>query len=274
MLSNEYKQLYWRKSGEYKHFFWKRKIVIGKDGKVNIPSIDVPLAHGCNLKCECCFPLNPLRTGLVSREMIADSFEKWSRKIFPERVILTGGEPLLNPEIVQIVADVSRYWQQSQCELWTNGLLLPRTSDDVLREFKKHKVFVCISQHLDTDEYRETLKQSLQRLKRLDVRCRVFESYRDWRGLWNLDTDGVPIPCRSSHDKSYGCCYSKRCTLIHGDYLYRCNFLAHLSMALQEKAIGPEWAQASTHKPASFENTPKEGSSPESMGSFWFGQFS
>ena len=258
MLRDEYKQFYWRKSGEFRHFLWKRGVFIGKDGRVRVPTIEVSLAHECNLKCKYCFHHSPFRTGLVPKARIADSFDKWSRKIVPKCVILTGGEPLLNPDVVEIVADAAHYWQQSQCEVWTNGILLPRVAEDVLRGFAKHHALVYISQSLDTEEYRELLKESLLRLKQFNIRYKVFEAFRSWRCDYDIDGDGVPVPYRSNPAVAHSHCPAKRCTLVCGDHLYRCNFLSFISTALQEKAIGPEWNLALTHKPVTFEHSPEE----------------
>ena len=258
LLSDKHKQFFWRKTDPFRHYFWQRNTSIGKDGRVRLPTLDVLLAHGCNLKCEYCFLINPFRTGVVSKEMLVDSFTKWIPKIFPQRIIFTGGEPLLNPEVAEIVTTVRHYWQQSRCEIWTNGCLLPRVSDDTLRIFEKQNTAVCISQHLDTEEYRSILAQSLERLKQFNIPCVVFESFRDWRNDRCVDTDGVPVPNQSDPAIAYRHCTAKRCTVMFGDYLYRCNCLAHLTHAVQEGAAEPAWNRILTHKPVSFESSPQE----------------
>jgi len=253
-----HKQLFWRKTEVLRHYIWSRGVTIGKDGRVCIPVADILLAHECNLKCEFCFYLHPFRSGIVPKEALFDSFEKWSHKAFPKRIVLTGGEPLLHPDIAEMVTAVRHYWQQSRCEIWTNGYLLPHTSDDILRVFAEQNASVFISQHLDTEEFRDILKQSLERLKQFNIPYIVFEAFRDWRKDRRLDADGVPVPCQSDPAMAHGHCTSKRNTLMHGDYMYRCNFLAHLSMAIHGGVAVPEWNRVLTHKPVTFESSPQE----------------
>ena len=258
MLHDEYKQFYWRKTDVFRHFAWRRNVTIGQDGRLCIPSVDFPVANGCNLKCEYCFLLNPFRAGIVSKEYVIDSFEKWSRKIAPKRIILAGGEPLLNPDIAELAVAVHRYWQNAQCEVWTNGFLLPRVPDEVLQVFEREKVVVYISQHMGTEEYQDAVQQCLSRLSKFRIQHSVIEAYRDWRNDRHVDADGVPVPCRSNPAVAYSRCISKRCTIVLGDKLYRCHYLAHITSALQEGVAVPEWKRVLTHKPVTFENSPQE----------------
>lgn len=247
---------------DYKHFTyhlaWCNEVIIEKDGRVHIPNVEFYLAYECNLKCEFCALLNPFRTGIVAKEYLVDSFEKWSRKVSPGHVRLLGGEPLLNPDIAEIVTAASRLWAPAQIQVWTNAVLLPRVSDDILRTFQKCNVFMNISQHLDTDGYREILKKSTERLAKFGIQYHVEESFREWRKFIAINADGIPSPCCSDHKKSYERCHAKQCTTIEGDYIYRCSHLANMISAISEKSIGPEWNRVLTHKPMTLENSPEE----------------
>ena len=243
---------------EYERYRWHKGIVIRKDGRVNVPTLEFSLADGCNLKCEFCVHLNPFRTGFVSKETLIDSFEKWSRKIATRNVMLIGGEPLLNPGIAEIIIAVQRCWPRSQRRILTNGVLLPRVSDDVLRVFHKYNVFVGISEHMDTPEHRENLKQSLSRLRQFRILYSVNESFRGWHNGRDVDAYGVPVPCNSNPETAHQLCCAKHCPTIQGDRLYSCSHLANMIAAVQEGAIGPEWRTVLAHRPVTLESSPEE----------------
>jgi organic radical activating enzyme len=246
---------------EHEHKLSERKyhqsLVIGKDGKVHLPHIRFYLAFGCNLKCEQC--IYAFQQGIVSKETLFDSFEKWSRKISAKLVRLYGGEPLLNPDIADIVIAVKNYWRHSQCLILTNGILLPRLPDSTIQIFAENDVRIQISQHIDTQEYREILAQSLPRLKRFRVQYHVDQSFHRWHKTYDIDSDGVPVPCHSNMEIAYRNCVAKHCVLVHGDYLYRCVGLANKIMAAQAGLLGAEWNdRIFAYKPVTFENSPAE----------------
>jgi sulfatase maturation enzyme AslB (radical SAM superfamily) len=147
----------------------QREIAIGKEGKIHVTHIDFDITFGCNLKCEYCCSGAPFRSGIESKETLLDSFEKWSHKLCPTKIRLLGGEPLLHPDLAEIVSAAHRYWSQSLIEIVTNGFLLPRLSDEVLQVFGKSNVHVFISQHMDTEDYRNALNLSIERLDRFHI---------------------------------------------------------------------------------------------------------
>jgi len=236
---------------------YRRKVTIGQDGRVYLPSIRFLLALGCNLRCGYC-PY-AFQKGIVSKEKLIDSFEKWSRKVLPGCIRLYGGEPLLNPDIAEIVIAAKRYWSQAQYQIVTNGILLPRLPDTTLGFFSENNVHFHISQHLDTQEYRDILKQSLPRLDQWRIRYVVEESLLAWHKTFDLDTSGVPMPCHSNPEIAYRHCTAKHCTLVHGDCLYKCAELVSKIIAVQNETLGPEWShRVLTHKPVTFESSPQE----------------
>ena len=245
-------------NSEYENVLRQNNIIIGKDGRLQIPSVEFPLAHGCNLKCEFCSNMSPFRAGVLSKDMLLDSFKKWSQKISPGCVVLIGGEPLLHPDIAEIVTAIHHYWSQSRYMIATNGVLLPRVSDDVLRVFAKYNVHVKISQHLDTPEYRKILKQSLSRLTQFRIKYKVAEVFGNWWNMRGIDEKGVPVPCHSNPVVAYEKCPSKYCTTVEGDYMYSCAALAGMITAVQGGSVGPEWNRVLTHKPLFFESSPQE----------------
>jgi MoaA/NifB/PqqE/SkfB family radical SAM enzyme len=53
----------------------------------------------------------------------------WNRKVVPDAFIISGGEPLLHPEINKIIALAVKYWCNSKVILWTNGILSNKITD-------------------------------------------------------------------------------------------------------------------------------------------------
>ena len=226
--------------------------------KIVLPKIRYLLSYTCNLRCEFCFfPLNEKK--MCTREELADSFEKWSRKLIPDIVCLYGGEPLLNPNITGIVSDARRYWRSSTIEIITNGLLLPDISEDVLRALSENYVYVTISRHLRTKEYLKIIEQSFSRLKQFNILHGVYKADLLWRALYKFDEEGVPVPHNEKKpEDAYKNCDGINTTSIRGDYLYKCSNVATCSEMVKKGLFSGEWEEFLTHVPMSFEKSVAE----------------
>ncbi len=53
-------------------------------------------------------------------------FTLWSHRLRPKRFALLGGEPLLNPQIIEHILLARQHWADSDLTLVTNGFLLHR----------------------------------------------------------------------------------------------------------------------------------------------------
>jgi hypothetical protein len=116
-----------------------------------------------------------------------------------------------------------------------------------------------ISQHEDTEEYRETLKQSFLRFKHFNIQYKSVGFFDRWHKKFDTDSDGVPMPYNSNPQKAFNACRTaKQCVRVEGDYMYRCSHLADAFLSLDTGTVGPEWNRVKMHKRVTFESTPEE----------------
>ena len=62
-----------------------------------------------------------LRTGHETAKQAQSWLEAWSSKISPKKVVVSGGEPLLNPEINDWLRLIRRTWPDCMIEISSNG---------------------------------------------------------------------------------------------------------------------------------------------------------
>jgi cyclic pyranopterin phosphate synthase len=102
----------------------------------------------CNLRCVYCMPLNGLqflpREDLLTAPEIAEVVSVAVSVGF-RKFRLTGGEPTLRPEIVEIVERISRIEGVGDLAMTTNGLRLPELALPLVRAGLKR-----VNIHLDT----------------------------------------------------------------------------------------------------------------------------
>ena len=75
----------------------------GDVAMIEIPALEYHLAHGCNLSCQQCSHYSNFRLAgkLPTPDDARREYSLWSHRIQPRRFALLGGEPLLNPHLIE-----------------------------------------------------------------------------------------------------------------------------------------------------------------------------
>jgi len=122
----------------------------------HLKQIDVDLAHHCNLNCAGCTSFSPL----VSEPIFADYsvFEKDMKRLSHlldsrlDTLHLLGGEPLLNPNIVDFICCSRKNFPNTNVTIITNGLLLPKMKRDFWDTCKDNNILISATKYpLDID---------------------------------------------------------------------------------------------------------------------------
>ena len=94
------------------------------------------LTEACNLRCVYCYRGEPGSSRPMSREVVARSLERAAGSGLPFHVQLTGGEPTLEPALVEWVVSLVRQkgWPAT-IGLQTNGSLLDRSMVRICRHY-------------------------------------------------------------------------------------------------------------------------------------------
>ncbi len=97
------------------------------DGKIRTYGLEFSAAEHCNLHCFGCSQSSPfLKPAYPDLDMLKQSLHFLSRILKPENFIVLGGEPLLNPQLNQIL-DIGRgSGMFDYIYVTTNGILLHR----------------------------------------------------------------------------------------------------------------------------------------------------
>ncbi|NYI03323.1 GTP 3',8-cyclase MoaA [Allostreptomyces psammosilenae] len=136
----------------------------------------VSLTDRCNLRCTYCMPEEGLswlgRSDLLTDEEILRLLRIAVGELGVTEIRFTGGEPLLRPGLVGIVAEAARLRPRPQLSLTTNGIGLARTAE-ALREAGLDRVNVSLDT-LDPDTFHR-----LTRRRRLDDVLAGIEAARD-----------------------------------------------------------------------------------------------
>jgi ABC-2 type transport system ATP-binding protein len=125
-----------------------------KNAKYNnyIYRFEIYPTQNCNLNCKSCGTFSPLakdstflNTEVLEKDLdrmnhLTNGYLRWIR--------ICGGEPLLHPEITDILDLIRKYFSKSpRIELLTNAILLPEQSDIFWKKCKGNNIEINISHY-------------------------------------------------------------------------------------------------------------------------------
>jgi len=174
--------------------------------KILVPKIEFYITNVCNLSCEQCNRFNNHAfRGQQNWQDYSEIYKQWSEVIDIGQIVVLGGEPLLNPSIIEWVKGINQLWNRP-VQILSNGTRINQVHGlyDVIQHTNipiddtYHANMLGISLHdantlpeLD-DSIREFLKGNVKRFSR-DVPW-VTNSYGHAVGFVYVDSNQVRIP--------------------------------------------------------------------------------
>ena len=183
------------------------------------PHLEIQVAEHCNLNCASCTHFSPLAApSFMDKESFFLQLKK-ANAIFQgncKSLKIMGGEPLLHPEITQLLALARQAMPEIKLTVQTNGILLTKLGADFWKACHDNQVLVRVTRYpvkLDMEQINEKASQFDVDLKYhpSDSAIKSFNLYP-----LNLQGDGSP-------EDNYSCCKMKmRYVLIKEGRLYPC----------------------------------------------------
>jgi hypothetical protein len=86
------------------------------------------ITNVCNLTCNGCNRFNNLKfKGHQHWDDYKDLYKEWSKRVtFDDKIVIIGGEPLMNPTVTQWMYGLRELWPDTRIVLLTNGTYLAR----------------------------------------------------------------------------------------------------------------------------------------------------
>jgi hypothetical protein len=214
---------------------------------IEIANLEFHAAHACNLHCaQCSHYSNFHAGGIVSVEVARENFNAWRGRLAPKQIAILGGEPTLNPNLIQIIELSRRAFPDSPGLFVTNGFFLDR-HPDLPRALIDNGFRMDVSQHGNAPAYRKKFNEVLQRLNEWRaaypaLQIAVRESHKGWRQQYRM-IDGKPMPFDSGPKAAWKICLQRSCTQLFKGHLWKCPALAYfanMERKLRLEAI-PAW---------------------------------
>jgi organic radical activating enzyme len=202
-----------------------------RNDRIRIDRCEVNVAHHCNLSCRGCSHLSP-----KAEKYFADPGQVFvdlsllGRHCRPDRICLVGGEPLLHPDLQEVIGAVRRSGIQGRIRVTTNGLLLCRMPDSFWSGIDE----VCISLYpgfeADTRQAEEWLSRAKANRVRLVLRHvdRFCEPYAELGTSDAALVRRIYSTCRIAH--------IWRCHTIHEGFFHLCPSSVFIPRIIEDKS--------------------------------------
>ena len=131
--------------------------------------VETEITEFCNLNCKGCGDFSNLvkeKSFYEYDEFVRDYHRLSELFSGVDKIRLMGGEPLLNPRLKEYVEVCHQIFPNSDLRIVTNGLLIPKLSDDTLRALRTNDCKIDISNYRPT---RKMFKEIKNRLEAFDV---------------------------------------------------------------------------------------------------------
>ncbi|MGZ8219130.1 radical SAM protein [Methylomagnum sp.] len=188
------------------------------DGKI-IPNYacQTEIVNHCNLSCRDCNHISPLaKKGFADPEILYRDFAVLAKVYKPLLVYLTGGEPLLHPNIDEVIKAVRASGISGRIRVLTNGLLLPRMKEEFWESIDELEISIYPGANIS----QELLERYKDKAKASNVILEIY-NFNEFRRSFSINgtTDSALVEriyraCKAAH--VWGCHY------LQNGYIYKC----------------------------------------------------
>jgi MoaA/NifB/PqqE/SkfB family radical SAM enzyme len=150
--------------------------------------LNVYITGKCNLNCKSCNAFAPLADNyLLTTESFENDCKRLSEigeKQIPEIHIL-GGEPLIHPNLLELLGIARKYFPNATLKIVTNGVLLSKQSTSFWEYLQKQNIGIVISNY----PIKIDINNIYKKVEEYNISLRYYKGVLPWYKM-KLDLDG------------------------------------------------------------------------------------
>lgn len=233
--------------------------------KFPLKKLEFHITHACNLRCQGCLHYCDLQyhEPVDIAEMLAN-LKLWSQRLIPDSVRILGGEPLLEPGVLDYLYGCAEYFPQVRRQLITNGILLERWGSELPAALNATETELLISEHPMTPSQKSRFDKGLHMVgewrKKWPFAVCILPFIDD--SQWKTTYRGVGIDMLPFEDNdpalSRKTCTSINCKHLLNGKLYMCPELAYLPLVVNKLTNKRAWEPYLEYTPLDFSASDEE----------------
>lgn len=198
----------------------QRRQYVRVNGKIQVEAFELHVVEHCNLRCAHCCNMSPYlaeRTQSVAE--IEAMCQTMAGQLDVEVFKIMGGEPLLHPEITEVLRAIKRSGISRTIRLFTNGLRLHAMDDAFWGALDE----LTISNYTSAPVKPALLAEIQAKARRFDVALNV-KPVHEFSEVMRADRE----PDDERSQATYEACWLRhRCMVVRGGKFYMCTRAAY-----------------------------------------------
>lgn len=189
------------------------------------PHLEIQVVEHCNLNCASCTHFSSIaKEKFVDKKSFYEQLEKAYVifKDYAKSLKIMGGEPLLHPELTELLILARQAMPEMKITLQTNGILLNQMSEEFWKVCHKYDIFIRITRYpvkLDISEIYEIAQKYC-----VNIKCHPSENIIKSFNKYPLSVLGENV-ATESYEK---CKIKQRYVVIKEGRLYPCPIVANI----------------------------------------------
>lgn len=188
-----------------------------EDGKIRAEACELNVCDHCNVNCRWCSHLSDrLKVAFVEPAEVRRDLTILSEVYQADRIRIVGGEPLLHPQLLDIIGHVRRSGVSDAIHLVTNGVLLAKASEDLWTSVDEIHISMYPARTLPAETVAELHDRA--RGSGVNLRIRHYDNFRmSYSDSGTKDPDlirAIYATCQVAH--------VWRCHTVDRGFFYRC----------------------------------------------------
>lgn len=187
------------------------------EGIIHTKGLEIDVVDHCNLSCSLCSHMSPIwKKGFVDAQTLFTDLSILSKHLHTERLKVLGGEPLLHPDLKELLQAIYDSGIASRIVLVTNGLLLSRISLEMLNLLDE--VIVSSYSSAPIDNTASEVFAELAKKQNVTFKVNEFHHFREMFSYEGSTEQAlvqrVYTNCGMAHQYS--------CHSLYQGYFYKC----------------------------------------------------
>lgn len=206
---------------------------------ITVPHLETDMTRACQLSCVACN-----HATVLWRKQKGGPPRAYAKQVEKDLTALAkilhadvwgalGGEPLMNPELVEILSVVQNSGIADEMEVWTNGLLLRSMPQAFWESFDVLVLSVYEGKHTP-----ESLAWIISKCQAAGVKLvvkdeRVYPNFRTW-------LEQTPTGPMETATKYYSCFFRQYCRVVDNGFFFTCCCAPSVGTLIQGKPWGTD----------------------------------
>ena len=191
----------------------------------NIPFLnylEMNIVDQCNLNCKGCAHFsNIYNNNYVDVDKFKEDLKTISDKFYLYNFRILGGEPLLHPKISDLIKISRDVLKNSRIIIVTNGLLIDRLNEEILRTILDNNIIISISLYQPTYEKLESIEEIL---KQYNINYLINDDYFKEPEVIEQFQTRLALEKKTEDNLASEFCYGRFCRFLRDGKISKCYY--------------------------------------------------